>query len=308
MLKVFKVLFSAAFLVYACPGLAQTNTANLPSAGPLTGSETLVGTQGSNTFKKITPAQIAAYVANSFQPSDADLTAIAALATQQTGRSLLTAVDAAAIRTIAGVGTLGVQNASAVAITGGTITGITDLALADGGTGASTAATARANLGLGTASIANTGTSGATVPLLNAANTWSAMQTFTGASQGTINFAQVGVGAPTGTTRSVGTKVVLYDGVSPSSVDYGIGVENSNVWFSVGGTDNGFKWYGGTSVAATLSGAGALTLTGGLKFGVATTPASATAACTAGTIQWDASYVYVCIATNSWKRTAIAAW
>jgi len=44
------------------------------------------------------------------------------------------------------VGTMSTQNASAVAITGGTITGITALAVADGGTGATTAAQARTNL------------------------------------------------------------------------------------------------------------------------------------------------------------------
>jgi hypothetical protein len=38
------------------------------------------------------------------------------------------------------------------------------------------------------------------------------------------------------------------------------------------------------------------------------TPASATAAGTAGTITWDSSYVYVCVAANTWKRVAIATW
>jgi hypothetical protein len=38
------------------------------------------------------------------------------------------------------------------------------------------------------------------------------------------------------------------------------------------------------------------------------TPASATAACTTGQQAWDASYSYVCVATNSWKRASLAAW
>ena len=40
----------------------------------------------------------------------------------------------------------------------------------------------------------------------------------------------------------------------------------------------------------------------------AQTPASAGAAGTTGMICWDASYIYVCTATNTWKRSAIATW
>ena len=45
--------------------------------------------------------------------------------------------------TLSGVGTMAEQDANNVNITGGSISGITDLAVADGGTGASTAADAR---------------------------------------------------------------------------------------------------------------------------------------------------------------------
>jgi len=54
---------------------------------------------------------------------------------------------ASGARTNLGLGTLATQDASAVAITGGSVTGITDLALADGGTGSSTAAGAWNNIG-----------------------------------------------------------------------------------------------------------------------------------------------------------------
>jgi hypothetical protein len=55
--------------------------------------------------------------------------------------------SASTARTNLGLGTLATQSSSAVNITGGSISGITDLAVADGGTGASTASGALSNLG-----------------------------------------------------------------------------------------------------------------------------------------------------------------
>lgn len=55
------------------------------------------------------------------------------------------------------LGTMSVQNANAVAITGGSISGIVPLALVSGGTGASTAVLARTNLQLGDLATQNVG-------------------------------------------------------------------------------------------------------------------------------------------------------
>lgn len=40
----------------------------------------------------------------------------------------------------------------------------------------------------------------------------------------------------------------------------------------------------------------------------AKTPASATATGNAGDICWDSNYIYVCVATNTWKRSALSTW
>ena len=81
------------------------------------------------------------------------------------GRSLISSASASGTRSVLGLGTISTQNADSVAVTGGSVSGVTfvssnatitggsisdivDLAVADGGTGASTAANARINLGL----------------------------------------------------------------------------------------------------------------------------------------------------------------
>jgi len=46
-------------------------------------------------------------------------------------------------------------------------------------------------------------------------------------------------------------------------------------------------------------------VSGNVKTG---TPASASATGTVGMIFWDASYIYICIAANTWKRVAISTW
>ena len=45
-----------------------------------------------------------------------------------------------------------------------------------------------------------------------------------------------------------------------------------------------------------------------VRLRTAKTPASATAAGNAGDICWDASYIYICISANTWKRSAITTW
>ena len=46
----------------------------------------------------------------------------------------------------------------------------------------------------------------------------------------------------------------------------------------------------------------------GIRVRLSKTPASATASGNTGDICWDASYIYVCTATNTWRRSAISNW
>ena len=81
------------------------------------------------------------------------------------------------------------------------------------------------------------------------------------ATNARIDFVASGVAAPAFTTRSAGTKIVLYPQVGAAAVDYAIGIESGTLWNSVATTGQQFLWYGGTTVAMTLTGTGALSAT-----------------------------------------------
>jgi hypothetical protein len=86
-----------------------------------------------------------------------------------------------------------------------------------------------------------------------------------GSTSNRIDWAAVGTGAPAFTTRSDGTKVVLYPALSGSTTDYALGINNATLWSSVPEATAGFyfKWYGATTEVASLSGTGVFTATTG---------------------------------------------
>lgn len=109
------------------------------------------GTGASNATNARTNLGLA--IGSDVQAYDAKLAAIAALAVTDGNfivgnGSTFVAESGATARTSLGLGSIATQNSNNVSITGGSVSGITDLAIADGGTGASTATAARTNLGL----------------------------------------------------------------------------------------------------------------------------------------------------------------
>jgi hypothetical protein len=163
------------------------------------------------------------------------------------GTSAVTASTTIPSTAITGLGSMASQNANSVAITGGTIDGTA--------IGSSTVSTVRAS----TVTTTGTGspTDGAGQIYLN------------GGTSNRVEWNTQGTGAPAFTTRSAGTKLLLYPSLSGSVADYAIGIDAATMWSSVPENNASFKfkWYGATTEIASLNGTGAFTAVGGISGG-----------------------------------------
>lgn len=68
---------------------------------------------------------------------------------------------------------------------------------------------------------------------------------------GPVIFPQ-NINPPSVTTRSLGTRLCLYQGVTATNVDYAIGVENGALWYSASTTGDVHKFYTGPTHVATI--------------------------------------------------------
>ena len=133
----------SGFVNYKGTWNASTNTPTLVSSVGTKGDYYVVSVTGSTNLNGITTwTQGDWAIFNGTAWEKVDNTDLVTSVAGRTGAVTLTTAD------IGGLGTIATQAASNVSITGGSITGITDLAVADGGTGASNASDARTNLGL----------------------------------------------------------------------------------------------------------------------------------------------------------------
>jgi hypothetical protein len=158
---------------------ASTNSPTLASSVGTQNYYYIVGTSGSTNLNGITDWVVGDWlIFNGSVWQKIDTTDLVVSVAGRTGAVTLTTAD------VSGLGTIATQASSNVSITGGSITGITDLALADGGTGASTASGARTNLGLviGTDVLAPTGSAASltSFPTFNQNTTGSAATLTTG--------------------------------------------------------------------------------------------------------------------------------
>ena len=122
-----------------------------------------------------------------------------------------------------------------------------------------------------------------------------------GVGNGSINLLGSTSGTANITTNSTGAAVVLD---KPLATSGGITAGQNS------GTGGSLTLNGATSGSAafTVAADGSSVAVNKLFVLPTRVPASANAAGVAGTVTWGDGFVYVCIATNTWQRAALATW
>jgi hypothetical protein len=139
---------------------------------------------------------------------------------------------------------------------------------------------------------------GSNVDTLTVTNSGSAIK-LTNTTSGWVSFPTgSGYGPPTNTTSSIGTKLLLYPGVTATQSDFAIGIESFGMWHSVpiNTATYQFKWYANTTQLMSLNGVGALSVNGSVN---ASSLSLSTNTATIGTGSYFVSNGNVGVGTNA---------
>lgn len=225
-----------------------TQSANTVFAGPASGSA------ATPTFRALVAADIPD-ISGVYQPLNSNLTAIAALSTTSYGRSVLIQANAAALRSLAGLGTLATQNGTFSGTSSGTNTG--DQTTISGNAGTATSLqTARTINGVnfnGTANITVTAAAGTlTGATLAAGVINSSLQNAAGGTFGTAAFTnatayEVPLTFSTGLNRATNTITVVADAGLPSQTS------NSGKFLTTNGSVSSWAMISATGTVTSVA-------------------------------------------------------
>lgn len=94
------------------------------------------------------------------------------------------------------------------------------------------------------------------------------------------------------------------DSLAPNSSAAGTtGNAAGELWLDTSTTPAAVRVWSGTAWESLMS-----TIGDAIRIGLAKTPSSSSDTGSTGEIAWDNDYIYVCVATDTWKRVALSTW